>query len=362
MLLLEYLVEAGAPAGIFRIEGGHAAAVIHGGPANGADIAFVLRTSGTTDRAKIVPMSHRNIVGQTGKSRRLLGLGPLDRCLNLMPLCYHHGLNSGLMTPLAAGCGTICPPGFDAETFIACMRTLSPTWYTAGFTHQQAILEWLQQRPHAIAGHRLRFARAGSGPLPDRVRVELEKILGAPLLDAYGSTETGLIAAHPLTGTRKPGSVGRSPDDDIGIMNDEGDLLGAGKEGEVVVRGDAVFTGYENDPAANRRVFRGGWYRTGDQGLIDNDGYLKLLGRRDDIINRGGEKISPREVDETLLLHDAVEQAVCFPVPHPTLHRDIAAAVVLRRGAHVTASDLRGFLRPGRLFWPHRQRGGEPRG
>ena len=238
----------------------------------------------------------------------------------------------------------ILPPGFNAEIYFACMRDFSPTWYTAGFTYHQAILEWLRQRPDALTGHRLRYMRAASGPLPAHVRIGIEELLGVPLLEVYGSTETGTVAANSPLGKRKPGTVGRSGDDSVAIVDENGSLLPAGTVGEVVVRGPTVFDGYENDPAANQRVFRGEWYRTGDQGVIDADGYLKLLGRIDEVINRGGEKISPREIDEALLAHDAVAEAISFPVPHAMLHQEIAAAVVPRSGAQVTGQELRRFL------------------
>lgn len=344
IVLLEYSAEDGAPAGRLNIDGRRAAAVTHGGPAAAGDLAYVLRTSGTTSRSKIVPISHRNVVARTAKSRRIFDLRPGDRCLNLMPLCYHHGLNSGLMLPLVAGSAVICPQAFNVDTFFACMREFSPTWYTASFTYHQTILEWLQQRPNALDGHRIRFMRAGSGPLAAHIRTGVEEMVGAPLLEVYGTTETGTVAANSPVGKRKPGTVGASPDNDLAIMDDDGNLLATGAEGEVVVRGPIVFDGYENDPAANRRAFRGEWYRTGDHGVIDEGGFIKLLGRRDEVINRGGEKIAPREVDDALLAHSAVAEAVSFPVPHATLHQEIAAAVVLRDDAHVTGQELRRFL------------------
>ncbi|MBX9775414.1 MAG: AMP-binding protein [Xanthobacteraceae bacterium] len=344
IVLLEYTTDETEPAGQFRIQGGPSRVVAHGGPALSSDVAFVLRTSGTTARSKIVPISHRNIVARTEKSQRLFSLRPGDRCLNLMPLCYHHGLNAGLMLPLVAGSAVICPPAFDVQTFLACMRDYSPTWFTASFTYHQAILEWLQQRPNVLDGHRLRFMRAGSGPLAADVRTGMEKIIGVPLLEVYGTTETGNVAANSLVGKRKPGTVGASPDNDIAIMDDDGNVLEAGQEGEVVVRGPIVFEGYENDQAANQRVFRGEWYRTGDQAVIDAEGYVRLLGRHDEVINRGGEKISPREVDDALLAHEAVAEAVSFPMSHPTLHQEIAAAVVLRQGTKATTQELRRYL------------------
>jgi oxalate---CoA ligase len=344
LALLEYTVEEGAPTGRFRMSGSGAGAVARGGPAAAEDIAFVLRTSGTTSRAKIVPIRHRNAVARTEKARRLFDVSAADLCLNLMPLCYHQGINTGLMLPLVSGCAVILPSAFNAETYFACMRDFSPTWYTASFTYHQAILEWLRQRPDALTGNRLRYMRAASGPLPAHVRIGVEELLGAPLLAAYGTTETGTVAANSPVGKRKPGTVGSSGDDSIAVVDESGRPLPAGTAGEVVVRGATVFEGYENDPAANQRVFRGEWYRTGDQGVIDDDGCIKLLGRVDDIINRGGEKISPQEVDEALLAHEAVAEAVSFPVPHTLLHQEIAAAVVLRSGAQATGLELRRFL------------------
>jgi oxalate---CoA ligase len=340
--LLEYSVEEGAPAGKFCIHGGSATDVSV--PVASRDFAFILRTSGTTGRAKIVPISHGNVVARADAPGRALGLSPADRCLNLMPLCYQHGLHSGLILPLAAGCSVICPPAFDLETFLACAHEFSPTWYTASFTYHQAILEWLEQQPSALDGHRLRFARTGSGPLPDVVRVSLEKILGVPVLEAYSTTESGTIAANSPSGLRKPGMVGRALDCEVAIMDASANMLASGIEGEIVVRGAAVFGGYENAPAVNERAFRNGWYHTGDHGFIDADGFIKLTGRVDEVINRGGEKIAPREVDEALLAHPAVAEAVSFPVPHARLHQDIAAAIVPRSGLHVTGDELRRFL------------------
>ena len=344
IVLLECTVEVNAAAGRFQIEGAGRSGIARPAPAMPDDLALVMRTSGTTAQAKLVPISHRNILARTGKIERLFELTPADRCLNLMPLCYTHGLNSGLIGPLAAGGSSIFPPAVTAEIFLACLRDLEPTWYTAGFTYHQAILDWLEQRPEAVPTHRLRFARAGSGPLPARVRLGLERILRTPVLERYSTTETGLITANPPSGQRKPGTVGTSADDHVAVLGEDGRPVPVGMVGEIVVRSGRVFGGYENDPAANQRVLRDGWFRTGDQGCMDADGYLTLLGRLDDVINRGGEKIAPPEVDAALLEHPAVALAVSFPVPHPTLHQEIAAAVVLQRGQHAGESELRQFV------------------
>lgn len=346
ILLLEYATDASMPAGRFRLRGGRPGAVVQGGPATAADLAYVVRTSGTTGRAKIAPTSHSNIVARTEKGRRLFGLTPGDRCLNVMPLCYQHGLNGGLLVPLAAGGSTICPSVFDAPTFVACVRDFAPTWYTAGFTHHRAVVDWLTQRPRAIAGHRLRFVRSGSGPLAASLSAELERVFDTPVVETYSASEVGIISCTPLAGACKAGTVGTSLDDDVAIMGEDGSLLPPNAAGEIVVQGATVFGGYDYDPAVRHQVFHDGWFLTGDEGCMDAEGSITLLGRRDETINRGGVKIAPREVDDALLQHADVVQAMCFPVPHPTLHQELAAAVVLRADAQASEDDLRRFLQP----------------
>jgi oxalate---CoA ligase len=342
--LLEYSIDESGPIGNFCIEGNGVGNAPRSGLASNEEPALVMRTSGTTAQAKIVPLSHDTIVAQAMKLHRVFDLSAADRCLNAMPLCYAHGLVTGTLMPLVIGGAVIEPSTFDAEMFFACMREFLPTWYTATPPYHQAILDWLEQQPDALAGHRLRFIRSGSGALPPRLGHAVEVILGVPLLESYASTEPGVISCNPPSGLRKAGTVGRSPDNDIAIMHSDGRLVAQGMAGEVVVSGASVFGGYEADHAANERAFRDGWYRTGDHGVIDADGYLKVLGRLDDMINRGGEKISPREVDDALLDHEAVVDAVAFAVPHPTLNQELAAAVVLRPGAQISGDELRQSL------------------
>jgi len=341
--LLEYSIDDSGPIGKFCIEGDCVVGA-GGGLPSSEEPALIMRTSGTTAQAKIVPLSHDTIVAQAMKLRRVFDLSAADRCLNAMPLCYAHGLVTGTIMPLVVGGAVIEPATFDAKTFFACMREFLPTWYTATPPYHQAILDWLQQQPGALAGHRLRFMRSGSGALPLRLSHAVEEILGAPLLESYASTETGVISCNPPSGLRKAGTVGLSPDNDIAIMDVDGRLVAPGMAGEVVVSGATVFGGYEADDAANERAFRNGWYRTGDHGIIDADGYLKVLGRLDDVINRGGEKISPREIDDALLKHNAVVEAVAFAVPHPTLNQELAAVVVLRPGVQLSGDELRQSL------------------
>jgi acyl-CoA synthetase (AMP-forming)/AMP-acid ligase II/thioesterase domain-containing protein/acyl carrier protein len=306
-----------------------------------SDVALLMRTSGSTARPKRVPITHEQIVARCDKTRRLLALRETDRCLNLMPLHYMHGINSGLTAPLLAGGSVICPPSFDEETFFDCLRSLRPTWYTAGATHHLNILAWLGYREPE---HALRFARSGSAPLPVSAIQELERRLGVPVVESLSSTETGTITSNPTNGRRRPGTVGISLDADVAIVDEQGRALAPGRTGEIVVRGPCVVSGYDGDPELTRAKFRDGWFHTGDLGELDAEGHLRLRGRLDDVINRGGEKISPEEVDAALLAHPAVERALTFAVSHPTLQHDVAAAVVLRAGVRTTESRLRRSL------------------
>ena len=262
-----------------------------------------------------------------------------------MPLFHIHGLIAGLAAPLSRGGAVFCTPGFNALKFFAEMEAARPTWYTAVPTMHQAILTRAGRNSDIIARHPLRFVRSSSASLPPKVIGELEAAFHAPVIEAYGMTEAAhQMACNPLNGVRKPGSVGLAAGPEIAVMDEAGGLLGRGEIGEVVIRGDNVTLGYDNHPKANAEAFVNGWFRTGDQGVIDAEGYLTLTGRLKEIINRGGEKISPREVDEALMDHPAVLQAVTFAIPHPMLGEDVAAAVVLREGASATEQDLHGFV------------------
>jgi acyl-CoA synthetase (AMP-forming)/AMP-acid ligase II len=225
------------------------------------------------------------------------------------------------------------------------MEAAKPTWYTAVPTMHQTILTRAGRHKELIVRQPLRFVRSSSSSLPPTVIGELEAAFKCPVIEAYGMTEaTHQMASNPLNGVRKPGSVGVPAGPEIAIMDEAGLLMSPGETGEVVIRGDNVTVAYENNPKANGEAFVNGWFRTGDQGVIDADGYLTLTGRLKEIINRGGEKISPREVDEALMDHPAVLQAVAFAVPHPMLGEDVGAAVVLREGLTATEQELGAFL------------------
>jgi acyl-CoA synthetase (AMP-forming)/AMP-acid ligase II len=226
------------------------------------------------------------------------------------------------------------------------MDEARPTWFTAVPTMHQTILSRASKSADVIARHPLRFIRSSSSSMPPQVIREMEEVFGAPLIESYGMTEaTHQMASNPLPpAVRKPGSVGIAAGPQVAIMAEDGALLKSGSTGEIVIRGPNVTAGYESNPKANAEAFTNGWFRTGDQGMMDDDGYVTLTGRLKEIINRGGEKISPREVDEILMDHPAVAQVVCFGMPHNKLGEEIAAAVVLREGQTATERDLQAFV------------------
>jgi acyl-CoA synthetase (AMP-forming)/AMP-acid ligase II len=317
----------------------------HGGLAQEQDIALILHTSGTTSRPKIVPLSQRNVCASARNISRTLQLTAADRELHVMPLFHIHGLIAGVLAPMAVGSQVFCTPGFNALKFFGWMKECQPTWYTAVPTMHQTILARAAGNAEVIAANPLRFIRSSSSSMPPQVIAELERVFKAPVIESYGMTEAAhQMASSPLPPARRiPGSVGLASGPEIAVMDANGTVLGAGEVGEVVIRGDNVTTGYENNADANTQAFVNGWFRTGDQGVLDADGYLTLTGRLKEIINRGGEKISPREVDEVLMDHPAVAQVVTFAMPHDKLGEEVAAAVVLREGEQVSERELRDF-------------------
>src|SRR5271166_5369146 len=326
--------ECARGAGAFSLSGAARGAAARPGRAGAEDVALILHTSGTTSRPKIVPLSQVNVTKSAENSATSLAFTAADRGLNIMPLFHIHGLIAGLLAPLLRGGSVFCTPGFNALKFFAAMEESKPTWYTAVPTMHQAILTRAGGNREVIARHPLRFIRSSSSSLPPQVIAELEAVFHAPVIEAYGMTEAShQMASNPLDGARKPGSVGLAAGPEVAIMDAGGRLLRRGEIGEIVIRGENVTAGYDNNPAANAEAFVNGWFLTGDQGVIDADGYVSLTGRLKEIINKGGEKISPREVDEALMDHPAVLQVVTFAMPHEKLGEDVAAAVVLRHPA-----------------------------
>ncbi len=309
------------------------------------DPALVLHTSGTTARPKIVPLSNGNIASSARHIADSLALSPADTCLNVMPLFHIHGLIAAVTASLYAGAAVCCTAGFNAFKFGELLAEVKPSWYTAVPTMHQAILMRMSTHRERARAAGLRLIRSSSASLPPQVMLELEDVFGAPVIEAYGMTEAAhQMAANPLPPrSRKPGAVGIAAGPEIAIMDDEGILLPQGAVGEVVIRGPNVTQGYDNNPGANAKAFTDGWFRTGDQGRLDPEGYLFLTGRLKEQISRGGEKISPLEVDVVLLDHPAVAEVCTFGIPHGKLGEEVGAVVVPRPGNTLTETDIRDF-------------------
>jgi len=304
------------------------------------DIALVLHTSGSTGRPKRVPIMHRNMTASTKNIVETYTLSPKDVSLCVMPLFHVHGLVASTLSTLLSGGSVVVPNKFNPLSFWRTVRDTGATWYSAVPTIHNLLLSRAgNDRPAGAEG--LRFIRSCSASLPAEMMAQMERVFGVPVLEAYGMTE----ASHQMSSNpqppavRKPSSVGPGTGVKIGIMNDAGDLLPTGERGEVVIQGPNVVSGYENNPEANAKSFTNGWFRTGDQGFLDSDGYLTLTGRIKELINRGGEKIGPREIDEVLLSHPAVAEAVCFGVPHPAWGEEVEAAIVLKEEFKDTTKD-----------------------
>ena len=293
------------------------------------DVALFLHTSGTTSRPKGVPLTHGNLAASIKNIGDTYGLTPDDIAMVVMPLFHVHGLIGVSLSTLSTGGSLVVPPRFSASRFWGEQRDSGATWYSAVPTIHQILLARAddEDAPHSS----FRFIRSCSAALAPTVFNQLEARFGAPVLEAYGMTE----ASHQMSsnllppGDRMPGTVGRGTGVDIAIMDDDGNLLSAGEQAEVVIRGANVTHGYHNNPDANAEAFTNGWFRTGDQGFLDDAGTLTLTGRIKELINRGGEKISPLEVDAALLGHPAVAEAVSFGVPHEMYGEAVQAAVVL---------------------------------
>ncbi len=314
------------------------------------DIALLLHTSGTTARPKLVPITHRSITLSARGVARVLELTQEDRCLAVMPLFHIHGLVGGLLASISAGATVCCAPGFQALSFFHWLDDSRATWYSAVPTIHQTILARMKYNQDVLRRHQLRLIRSSSAPLFPAVWKQLESAFGARVLNAYGMTEAAhQISSVPLRGdSRFHGTVGAATGPEVGIIDSNGTLLSSGVTGEVVLRGEQVMRGYLKPPEANKTVFTNGWFRTGDEGFLDSKGALTLTGRLKEMINSGGEKVSPYEVEEALLLHPAVSEAVAFAAPHALLGEEVAAAVVVHTGAQVSERDLLRSVR-GRL-------------
>ncbi|WP_409371466.1 acyl--CoA ligase [Methylocella sp. CPCC 101449] len=337
----ELQIAADVPAGAFTLWAEEADST----PPTANHEALVLHTSGTTSRPKVVPLSQANLFASANNIAKTLRLSAQDHCLNVMPLFHIHGLMAVVLASMTSGASVCCTPGFNALRFFGWATEEKPTWYSAVPTMHQAILQRAERNSEAVNAMKLRFVRSSSASLPPPVFKELQETFRCPVIEAYGMTEAAhQMASNPLPpGEQKPGFVGMAAGPEICILDAQGTTQPSGTEGEVCIRGANVTLGYENNPSANASSFTSGWFRTGDQGYLDASGYLKITGRIKEIINRGGEKVSPLEVDDVLLEHPAVGQCVTFGMPHKALGEEVAAAIVLVEGASLTQSELQAF-------------------
>jgi acyl-CoA synthetase (AMP-forming)/AMP-acid ligase II len=328
-------------AGIFGIGMCEAGKGNNGSFAQPEDTAIVLQTSGTTSIPKIVPLTQKQVCKAVITFASQANHTDSDKSLHIVPHFHLLGILGTLLAPLLAGGTVICTRDFIASDFLSLLRYYRPTFYIAGPAHHRAILRDLKKVPQdQLRNNSLKYIRSVSAPLPIHVRKELETLLGVPLIESYAMTESANIT---LNMSRKEGSVGIPIIESLVIINENGTTLGTFENGEIAIKGEVVFSGYEDAPAENASAFINGWFRTGDIGYLDNEGYLYLTGRKKELINKGGEKISPAEIDTVLYSHPLVRDAMAFRVADPVLGEDIAVMVV-PADENLTETDLRLFL------------------
>jgi acyl-CoA synthetase (AMP-forming)/AMP-acid ligase II len=339
--VIEMILE-GKKAGLFTLSPdttGNQPAVF----ASPSDTAILIQTSGTTGVPKIVPLEHRLICTVARRVCATFQFTETDRCLHIAPYYHTMGIFGNFIAPLCAGGTVICTRDFIAPDIAMYLKDYRPTFYSAGPSVHQAILRELKKcPPDVLKSHSLRFIRSASAAMPALVYDELETLLGVPLIETYGMSEVGGAITTNLPPAKR-GSVGKPVVPHLAIMDDLGNILSQGDEGEIVVKGDIVFTGYDGAPEENAAVFTNGWFRTGDIGYLDRDGYLFLTGRKKELINKGGEKIAPVEVDEVLMAHPLVKEAMSFKISDSLLGEDIAAMVV-RGSPQLNEQELRMYL------------------
>ncbi len=306
------------------------------------DEALVLHTSGTTSRPKIVPLTNKNIFSSAENISKSLNLSKNDHCLNIMPLFHIHGLIAILASSMKAGASVCASNGFNAIKFLDMAKSEKITWYSGVPTMHQAILLRARRNLEVAKLLKLRLIRSSSASLPPVVFKDLNDVFSCPVIEAYGMTEaTHQMTSNPLPPKQqKAGFVGLPAGPEVCIMNENGEVLNQGDEGEVCIKGENVTLGYDNNEEANKTSFTNGWFRTGDQGYFDNEGYLKISGRLKEIINKGGEKISPLEVDNVLMDHPLIDQAVCFGYEDKMLGENIASAIIIKNGETCSENDV----------------------
>src|SRR5258705_1857770 len=314
------------------------------------DIALLMFTGGTTGPPKLVPLTHRNIAASIETISSGYALSPNDATLLVMPLFHGHGLIAGLLSTLASGGSAYVPSTgeFSAHMFWPDVLRTGVTWYTAVPTIHRILLNRAPQEYPKSSAVPLRFIRSRSAPLDEELAAATAATFRAPIIGAYGMTEScHQLASNPLpvNGPNKTLSVGLPTAVEIRIVGDSGQEAPSGGVGEVWVRGATVTSGYLHKPEANSASFVDGWYRSGDLGSTDEDGYIFLRGRLKEMINRGGEKIAPGDIDAALLSHPKVLEAASFGEADTMYGERVEAAVILRPGTQATETELQDYCR-----------------
>jgi len=313
---------------------------------NTAEIALLMNTSGTTEAPKTVPITHEMLCHSVRNTAAAFRLGPSDRCLNTVQLYNIHGLVIGFLVALMTGGSTILMSAFKPSLFFELLEKYCPTWYTAPPAVHQSVVDYFSSLEPRPSTGSLRFARSGGAACPISVIEAVEAAFKVPFVIAYGMTETSSqVTSTPLPpGKRKIGSVGVSNGNEIGILDSDGKPQPAYTRGEIAIKGKTVFAGYENNALANEASFCGAWFKTGDEGYLDSDGYLFVTGRYKEVINKGGLKIYPSGIEEAVFRHPAVLDAAIFPVPHERMGEEIALAIVIKEGWELADRDIIGFI------------------
>ena len=360
--VIDFVVDSARPIGAFILQSGRCGPPAHLDWNEPNDLGLILLTSGSSGRPKFVPVPTRVLLHYAGAMRKYYNINSADRSIHVMPMFHGHGIKSSLTAPVILGAGVVCPTRFDVAVFFSCLETFRPTWYSAGFAMHRAILDAIHPYRVQAKQARLRFIRSGSGRLEPRLMLGLEEAFGAPVLERYGMSETCTLTYNPPPpSVRKPGTVGVVGVNTVRIVGPDGSTCGPNQEGEIVASGPTVVERYWDDPETTAAAFVNGWFHTGDLGRFDDDGYLTITGRLSDLINRGGEKVSPVEVERELVRHPDVLEACVFPLPHPTLGQEVVAALVPRAAATLNESDvlalarsrLASFKVPRRLYTVH---------
>lgn len=312
---------------------------------SGGQLAVLVYTSGTTGRSKGVMLSHRNLLADAQANAQVIEATAGDVFVTTSPLFHVFGLANVMLTGLLTGARVVLVRKFNPKTVLEAITHHRVTFLAAVPTMYQMMLSLLPSPDYDL--QTLRVCHSGAAPMPEAVFAQVESLFGAPVQEGYGQSEaSSIVTSNPLRGVRKPGSIGLPlPGLEIEIVDESGAVRPPGQVGELRLKGETVMLGYWNNPQATAKAIRDGWLYTGDMGYRDADGYIFLVGRRDDMINVGGAKVYPREVEEVLYQHPAVAACAVTGEASALYHQVVSAYVVKAPDAQVCQADLQRFCR-----------------